>query len=234
MKVLVFDTAAEASAKAFDYFGEALGKGASVFGLATGSTPEKLYEMMTQSDIDFTQATSINLDEYYGLSGSHPQSYRYFMEQHLFNEKPFKHNFLPNGLNENVEEETAHYDQIIAENPIDLQLLGIGVNGHIGFNEPGSDFEGKTALVDLTTSTIEANKRFFESVEDVPTKAYSMGIKSIMSAKQILLLAFGESKAEIIKAMVEGPVTTDVPASALQNHDNVVVIVDKAAASLLS
>lgn len=234
MKVLVFDTVKEASQKAYEVFQESLNSGSKVFGLATGSTPEKLYDIMVQSDIDFTQATSINLDEYNGLAGDHPQSYYFFMNEHLFNEKPFKNNYLPNGMNTDAAAEVERYNQILADNPVDLQLLGIGGNGHIGFNEPGTDFNGLTQLVDLAPETIEANKRYFESASDVPSKAYSMGIASILESKQILLLAFGEGKAEAVKGMIEGPVTNNLPASALQNHDNVTVILDKAAASLLN
>lgn len=234
MKVLVFDTVKEASQKAYEVFQESLNSGSKVFGLATGSTPETLYDIMVQSDIDFTQATSVNLDEYNGLAGDHPQSYYYFMNEHLFNEKPFKNNYLPNGLNTDAASEIERYNQILADNPVDLQLLGLGGNGHIGFNEPGTDFNGRTQLVDLAPETIEANKRYFESASDVPSKAYSMGIASILESKQILLLAFGEGKAEAVKGMIEGPVTNNLPASALQNHDNVTVILDKAAASLLN
>ena len=234
MKVLVFDTVKEASQKAYEVFQESLNSGSKVFGLATGSTPETLYDIMVQSDIDFTQATSVNLDEYNGLAGDHPQSYYYFMNEHLFNEKPFKNNYLPNGLNTDAAAEIERYNQILADNPVDLQLLGLGGNGHIGFNEPGTDFNGRTQLVDLAPETIEANKRYFESASDVPSKAYSMGIASILESKQILLLAFGEGKAEAVKGMIEGPVTNNLPASALQNHDNVTVILDKAAASLLN
>lgn len=234
MNVLVFDTIQEASQKAFEVFQEALANNAKVFGLATGSTPEALYEIMVNSDIDFTDSISVNLDEYYGLAGDHAQSYNYFMNEHLFNKKPFKANYLPDGTNTDSDAEVERYNKILAANPVDLQLLGIGGNGHIGFNEPGTDFNGHTQLVDLAPSTIEANKRFFASAEDVPSKAYSMGIASILESKQILLLAFGEGKAEAVKGMVEGPVTNELPASALQNHDNVIVIVDKAAASLLS
>ena len=133
-----------------------------------------------------------------------------------------------------MEEETARYDQVLTEHPIDLQILGVGNNAHIGFNEPGSSFEATTRCVDLTDTTIQANKRFFESAEDVPTKAYSMGIKSIMDAKKIILLAFGENKAQAVKDMIEGPVTTDVPASILQEHPQVAVFLDKEAASLLN
>lgn len=234
MKVLTFDTADQASQKAFEIFKEALENGASVFGLATGSTPEPLYEKLVASDLDFSNATSVNLDEYYGLAGDHPQSYRYYMQEKLFDHKPFKETFLPDGTNEDVEGEIKAYNQILADHPVDLQLLGLGSNGHIGFNEPGTNFEQRTVLADLTDETINANKRFFDSVEDVPTQAFSMGIASIMDAKEIVLMAFGEGKADAVKAMIEGPVTNEVPASILQNHPNVTILLDQAAASKLS
>ena len=162
------------------------------------------------------------------------QSYRYFMTKHLFGEKPFKENFLPNGKATDLEAEAKHYDQIIEENPIDWQILGIGQNGHIGFNEPGTPAEITTHVVDLQESTIKANARFFESEADVPRKAISMGLASIMKSKNIVLMAYGKEKAEAIKGMVEGEVTTELPASILQNHANVTVIADEAAVSLLS
>lgn len=234
MEVIVFDTLKEASQKALEIFQTALDNGAQTFGLATGSTPEVLYALMANSSIDFTNATSINLDEYYGLDGEHPQSYRYFMNEKLFHHKPFKENFLPDGTNTDATAETERYNQIIAEHPIDLQLLGLGTNGHIGFNEPGTDFQGKTQLVELSESTIESNKRYFASAAEVPTQAYSMGIASIMESDHILLLAFGEAKAEAVKQMIEGPVTNELPASVLQQHSNVTVLLDKEAAILLS
>lgn len=203
-------------------------------GLATGSTPESLYQELVKSDLDFSDINSVNLDEYVGLAPSDDQSYDYFMKEHLFNAKPFKHNYLPNGLATDSEKECERYDKIIAENPIDIQILGIGENGHIGFNEPGSSFEATTSEVTLTQSTIEANSRNFTNIEDVPTKAYSMGIKSIMQARKIILLAYGTKKAEAIFNTVEGAITEDVPASALQNHPDVTIIVDEAAASKLS
>ena len=169
-----------------------------------------------------------------GLGGENEQSYRYYMNDHLFNHKPFKETFVPNGLAEDLVAECARYDEVIATHPIDFQVLGIGENGHIGFNEPGTSFDVTTHVVDLTPSTISANQRYFASREEVPTQALSMGIKSIMQSKQIVLLAFGEKKADAIKKMVEGPVTPDVPASVLQNHPNVTVIVDKEAASKLN
>ncbi|MCZ0717609.1 glucosamine-6-phosphate deaminase [Aerococcus kribbianus] len=233
MDIQIFENAHEASKKAVDFFEKALEKNQNVFGLATGSTPEALYEQLIDSSLDFSDAIAINLDEYYGLPANHPQSYAYFMEEHLFNAKPFKKTYIPNGENTNVSEEIDRYNTVLAENPIDLQLLGIGQNGHIGFNEPGSSSTEKTRLVDLTQETIMANSRFFSDQSEVPTQAYSMGLASIMSASQILLLAFGENKAEAIKAMIEGPVTSEVPASILQNHPNVTVLLDKEAAKLL-
>lgn len=232
MNVYVMKNKREASQKAFELMKQEMENGADVFGLATGSTPEDLYEIMTASDTDFSGITSVNLDEYVGLSPEDPQSYHYFMEKHLFSKKPFKETYVPNGLAEETEE-SARYNKIIADNPIDLQILGIGTNGHIGFNEPGASFDSETRKVALVESTIESNKVYFEHEEDVPRYAYSMGIKSIMASKKIILMAFGEHKAEAIKNMIEGPITEDVPASILQRHPNVTVIVDEEAGSLL-
>ena len=219
--------------KAFDIIKESLNNNQlHVLGLATGSTPETLYQEMVNSDLDFSNVVSVNLDEYEGLAPEDPQSYHYFMQKHLFDKKPFKHSYIPDGLG--GEAACAKYEQILAENPIDIQILGIGQNGHIGFNEPGTPFDEGTHLVDLTESTIEANKRFFDKVEDVPTQAISMGIKSIMAAKHIILIAYGESKADAIYQMIKGPVTEELPASVLQNHPNVTVIVDDAAYSKLA
>lgn len=234
MDIKVFDTAKEASQEVFHEFEHALANGATTFGLATGSTPEDLYEYITASDLDFSNATALNLDEYFGLPADHPESYATFMDKHLFSKKPFKETFIPNGLATDVEAELARYNALLDEHPIDLQILGIGQNAHIGFNEPGSSRDTKTQLVDLAESTIQANARFFDSVEDVPTQAFSMGLASIMKSKHILLLAFGESKAQAVRDMVEGPVTEEVPASLLQEHPNVTVYLDSAAASLLN
>ena len=234
MDIKIFDTAKEASKEVFHEFEKVLANDATTFGLATGSTPEDLYEFLTSSDLDFSNATALNLDEYFGLPANHPESYATFMDKHLFSKKPFKETFIPNGLATDVEAEITRYNALLDEHPIDLQILGIGQNAHIGFNEPGSSRHTKTQLVDLAESTIQANARFFDSVEDVPTKAFSMGLASIMQSKRILLLAFGESKAQAVKDMVEGPVTEDVPASLLQEHPNVTVYLDSAAASLLN
>ena len=178
--------------------------------------------------------TSINLDEYVGLAADNEQSYRHFMQENLFQYKPFKESFLPNGLAEDLQAETHRYDQVIAEHGIDFQILGIGRNGHIGFNEPGTPFDVTTHIVDLAKDTIEANSRFFASMDDVPKQAISMGIKSIMASKMVVLMAYGEDKADAINQMINGPVTEELPASVLQNHPNVVVIVDEAAASKLN
>ena len=231
MDVRVFDGKAAASKAAFNVIKDAMGNGIQTLGLATGSSPVDLYNDMTSSDLDFSKMTSVNLDEYVGLDTKNDQSYHYFMNEHLFSKKPFKQSFVPDGQAADIEQAAKDYDQIIEEHPIDIQLLGIGRNGHIGFNEPGTPFDEGTHKVTLTQSTIDANARFFEHEEDVPRYAISMGIGSIMKSKQIILLAFGEDKADAIKATVEGPVTEDVPASVLQSHDNVIVFVDEAAAS---
>ena len=233
MEIIRVKDAAAGGKKAFEIIQQAMKDGIHTLGLATGSTPITLYQEMTNSDLDFSNMTSVNLDEYVGLGGEDKQSYRYFMNENLFNQKPFKETFVPNGKAEDLQAECQRYDDVIATHPIDIQILGIGRNGHIVFNEPGTPLDSKTSVVNLTESTIEANKRFFDKVEDVPTKAVSMGIGSILQGKKMVLMAYGEDKADAIKGMVDGPVTTHLPASALQNHADVVVIVDDAAASKL-
>ncbi|MFD1465780.1 glucosamine-6-phosphate deaminase [Lapidilactobacillus mulanensis] len=234
MKVEIYKDKNEGGQAAFNIIKSGIENGAQVLGLATGSTPITLYNAMTASDLDFSNLTSVNLDEYVGLPIENDQSYHYFMKEHLFNKKPFKKSYVPDGQAADIEAAAKDYDRIIDENPIDIQILGIGRNGHIGFNEPGSSFDGPTHKVSLTQSTIDANARFFENESDVPRYAISMGIGSIMKSKNILLIAYGEDKADAIKATIEGPATTDVPASALQNHANVTFILDEAAASKLS
>ncbi|MEG0255875.1 MAG: glucosamine-6-phosphate deaminase [Vagococcus sp.] len=235
MKIIKVKDNVEGGRKAFEIIKDEMVAGnVKTLGLATGSTPETLYNELVASDLDFSTLNSVNLDEYVGLKSEDDQSYHYFMKKHLFNEKPFKNNYLPDGMAADGKKECARYDQIIADNPIDIQILGIGENGHIGFNEPNSPFEGTTSEVELTESTIKANSRNFEKQEDVPTHAYSMGIKSILQAKKIILLAYGPKKAEAILNTIEGPITENVPASALQKHDNVIVIVDEKAAESLT
>lgn len=185
-----------------------------------------------KGELDFGKAVSINLDEYCGLSGEHPQSYRRFMRENLFNHIniPADRSFLPDGTQTDSVLECARYDRIIEEhNGIDLQLLGIGRNAHIGFNEPDSCFACGTHQVILTESTIAANTRFFEDEAQVPRKAYSMGMQAIMQAKRVLLIASGAAKAEAIRNSFFGPVTPQVPASILQLHRDVIVIADEAA-----
>ena len=203
----------------------------SVLGLATGSSPIGTYEQLAdwykKGDLDFSEVTTVNLDEYRGLDGSSEQSYRYFMNEHLFSKVNIKleRTHIPNGMAEDVEAECRRYDDLIASlGGIDLQLLGLGHNGYIGFNEPSGAFEKTTHCVDLGESTIQANSRFFERMEDVPRQAITMGIKSIMQAKKILLIVGGEDKKEILHRSLFGPVTPNVPASILQLHPNLTVV----------
>lgn len=233
MQIIEVKDQAQGGQVGFGIFKDALENGAQVFGLATGSTPISIYDAITASDLDFSDKVSINLDEYVGLSGDNDQSYRFFMNQHLFNKKPFRESYVPNGLAEDAAVEVKRYEDIIDNQPIDLQLLGLGANGHIGFNEPGTPFDELTHEVGLTESTIEANARFFDDINDVPRDAYSMGIGSIMKGKKILLVAYGEAKADAVAAMIEGPMTEDMPASALQAHKDVTVIVDAASSAKL-
>ena len=209
-----------------------------VLGLATGSTPigtyDQLVEWYNKGDLDFSEVTTVNLDEYKGLGPDNDQSYRYFMNTNLFDHVNIDkaRTFVPDGLEPDPQKACAAYNEIIrSHGGIDLQLLGLGRNGHIGFNEPGVAFEKETHCVDLTESTIEANKRFFESEDDVPRQAYTMGIKNIMQAKKILVVVSGEDKAAILKEVLYGPITPEVPASILQLHNDVTIVADEAALS---
>ncbi len=233
MKVVRVENQVEGAKVALELLKEKLAQGAKTLGLATGSSPIEFYKQIVASDLDFSEMTSVNLDEYVGLSEDNPQSYRYFMNEQLFHKKPFKESFLPNGVAEDAEAEVERYNQVLADHPVDLQILGIGINGHIGFNEPGTSFDSTVHIVDLEQSTIEANARFFDKIEDVPTQAFSMGIRNILDAKSIILFAYGASKAQAIAGTVQGEVTESLPASALQRHEDVVIIADKEALSLL-
>ncbi|NLC43112.1 MAG: glucosamine-6-phosphate deaminase [Clostridiales bacterium] len=212
----------------------------TVLGLATGSTPIGLYRNLVKSyrndELSFSQVRTYNLDEYVGIPQEHPCSYYYFMQENLFKDIdiPPENVSLPNGNAEDLEAECKNYEERITDaGGIDLQVLGIGHNGHIGFNEPGTPFGSVTQLTDLTQSTIQANSRFFENEDQVPRQAISMGIKTIMQARKILLFAKGGDKAEIMKKALQGPVTPEVPASILQLHPNLYVFVDKAAGARL-
>lgn len=210
-----------------------------VLGLATGSTPlgtyANLIDWYKKGDLDFSNVSSVNLDEYRNLPADNDQSYRYFMKTNLFDQVNIDQSrtFVPNGMEKDSDKACKAHDDIIKElGGIDLQLLGLGLNGHIGFNEPADEFPKGTHCVDLTQSTIEANSRFFASIDEVPTQAYTMGIQSIMLAKKILIIASGANKAEIIAKAFLGPVTPQVPASILQMHPDVTLVADADALSV--
>lgn len=215
-------------------------KPACVLGLATGSTPigtyDQLVEWYNKGDLDFSEVTTVNLDEYKGLPRDNDQSYYYFMNEHLFsrvNIDKTKTN-LPDGMEPDSDKACVDYNNVIRSvGGIDLQLLGLGHNGHIGFNEPADEFIAETHCVDLTESTIKANQRFFASYDDVPKQAYTMGIKTIMQAKKVLVVVSGEDKAKIVKEAFFGPITPRVQASVLQLHPDVTVVADEAALSLV-
>lgn len=213
----------------------------SVLGLATGSTPVGTYEQLIdwyeKGDIDFSQVKTVNLDEYRGLTRENTQSYYYFMHKHLFNHVNISVNntHIPDGTALDVQKECNRYEELINSlGHIDIQLLGLGHNGHIGFNEPASSFSQKTHCVNLTESTINANRRFFTSAEDVPKQAYTMGIGTIMKARKILLIVNGEDKADIVAESFLGPVTPKIPASILQLHNDVIIVGDSAALSKMA
>lgn len=215
-------------------------KPACLLGLATGSTPIPLYQELIRREkggrIDFSRVRSANLDEYKGLPGTHEQSYRYFMQENLFNHISIKpeNTIVPDGLATDVESMCREYEEKIENwGGVDLQLLGIGHDGHIGFNEPADHFPAMTHEVELEEITRQANKRFFASIDEVPTAAYTMGIGTVMAARKVLLVATGADKAQILRQSFRGPITPQVPASILQLHPDVTVICDEAAAALL-
>ncbi len=220
--------------------GQVMLKPNSVLGLATGSSPVGTYEQLvidyTYGDLDFSKVQTVNLDEYVGLDGTNDQSYRYFMNYHLFDHINIllSNTHVPCGTNRNGEEECERYHRLIEKlGGIDLQLLGLGPNGHIGFNEPGDEFILDTHETPLTESTIQANKRFFEKVEDVPKTAYTMGIREIMQAEKVVMVVSGKGKAKILKEAFFGPVTPKVPASILQLHKDFILVADEEALSEL-
>jgi len=223
-------------------FAKAIRKNPSiVLGLATGGTPVEVYRFLVdyyqKGEISFEQCTTFNLDEYVGLGPKHEQSYRYFMQQNLFNhiDVPEEKTHVPDGIAQDLKKACQDYEAAIkAAGGIDLQLLGIGENGHIAFNEPGSDARGRTEVVELTENTITANSRFFGSTDDVPRKAVSLGIGTILEAKEIILMATGESKAKAVARALEGEPCGDSPASFLQTTNKVIFVLDLAASKLLS
>ncbi|CEG28981.1 glucosamine-6-phosphate deaminase [Bacillus sp. B-jedd] len=211
-----------------------------VLGLATGGTPVGTYKYLIEdhkkNGTSYSRASAVNLDEYIGLPQSNPNSYHSFMKKTLFDHIDInqENTFIPDGKAPDLEAECADYEKRIAAlGGVGLQLLGIGRNGHIAFNEPGTSFASRTHVVPLTKETIEDNARFFSSREEVPTKAITMGIETILESKEIILLAFGKSKAEAMRSLIQGEVTEDFPASALQKHGNVTIIADEEALSLV-
>ena len=237
MKIIVCENYDEMSLKGAEIVKEQVNsKPDCILGLATGSTPVGLYtclaEMNKKGDVDFSKVTSFNLDEYYPISPENDQSYRYFMNENLFSKIniDITKTHVPNGMAEDPEKACKEYDEsILAAGGIDLQILGIGQNGHIAFNEPADELYEGTHLTGLTESTIKANARFFEKEEDVPTKAVTMGIASIMRAKKIIILANGPAKREIVEKLLNGGITTNIPASLLKVHHDVTLICDKEA-----
>ena len=237
MKVIINSAENIAAMAAQQYVSLLKRKPNAILGGATGSTPLGLYAELVRlnkaGEISFKEASSFNLDEYVGLDGAHDQSYRYFMDHNLFDHIDIdkSRTRVPSGID--ISDPAAYDKEIQAAGGVDLQLLGIGNNGHIGFNEPGTPFGSLTHIVELTDSTREANKRFFASIDEVPTHAVTMGIKTVMQARSIILMAIGPAKAPIMKEMLQGPVTEKVPASVLQLHPDVTVYMDYEAAKLL-
>jgi len=239
MEVIIKQDAEEVSIEAASLFRRQLReKPASVLGLATGSTPVGLYRrlvaMARAGEVDFSRATTFNLDEYVGLPGTHPQSYAVYMQEHFFKHIEVARWHIPDGMAADVSRHCAEYEAAIREaGGIDLQLLGLGSDGHIGFNEPGSSLGSRTRLKTLTAQTVADNAAHFASPAEVPRHVVTMGVGTILGARHCLVLALGKGKADAVAAMVEGPVTAMVPASALQMHPVCTLIVDEAAAAQL-
>lgn len=240
MNIIIAKDYDELSAKAFEVMKEVVKSNPyAVLGLATGTTPLGLYRRMvedhTAHGTSYAHIRAANLDEYKGLPKDHPQSYAYFMRQNLFRHLDIEegNTNIENGTAQDEQAECARYNKLLAEMPRDIQLLGLGSNGHIAFNEPNTPFRSETHVVDLTENTIKDNARLFSDISEVPKKAFTMGIKQIMQAKQILILASGANKADAVYNMVHGKVTEEVPASVLQLHPNCILIADKEAASKL-
>ncbi|WP_127572591.1 glucosamine-6-phosphate deaminase [Paenibacillus xylaniclasticus] len=236
MNIQVFDSQEQLDEAAAQYLIDTVTqKPEAVLGLATGSTPigiyNKLVEKHQRQGVSFRHITSFNLDEYVGLTADHKQSYAFYMQEHLFRHIDVSANQinLPNGMAESLEEECKRYNQLLEKHPIDVQLLGLGHNGHIGFNEPADALTGGTHIVELQEKTREANARFFNSKDEVPEKAVTMGVGSILKAKTIILAVRGADKADIVREALFGPITTQCPASLLQTHHNVIVLLDREA-----
>ena len=241
MRVVIAGDYDDLSKKAATFIAtEVRSKPDSVLGLATGSTPLGTYKelvRMHRKGLDFSRVVTFNLDEYYRLAPEHPQSYHNFMNENFFNQVNIKKSnvHIPDGLTSDVDKFCAEYERTIKQKGgIDIQLLGIGRDGHLGFNEPGSSLGSRTRLKTLTEETVRDNARFFSNPDDVPRLAITMGVGTILDARKLLLIASGEAKAEAVKASIEGPITSQVTATVLQLHPHVICVVDEAAARLLS
>lgn len=240
MKLIIAKDYEDMSAKALEMMkGVVVHNPYAVLGLATGTTPLGLYRHMIEDynshGTSYAHIRTVNLDEYQGLPKNHNQSYAYFMRENLFRHLDIEasNTYIENGTAQDEQAECARYNKLLAEMPRDIQLLGLGSNGHIAFNEPNTPFGSETHVVDLTENTIKDNARLFADISEVPRKAFTMGIKQIMQAKQILILASGANKADAVYKTVCGKVTEEVPASVLQLHPNCILIADKEAASKL-
>jgi len=239
-KIHVYDTYDEASQKAFEVILDVVKSGPVTLGLATGSSPVGMYARMVkdheQHGTSYKNVTSYNLDEYVGLPKGHPQSYLTFMNENLFDfvDIPRKNIHMPSAHTEDLKAEALAYSKAVLTAKVDLQVLGVGSNGHIGFNEPGTPFDSITHVVALKDETRQDNARFFNDLSEVPEYAVSMGITEIMAAKKILLIATGKKKAVAIRSMVKDPISTDSPCTILQKHPDVTLVLDKEAASLLN
>lgn len=240
MKIFVFETVDKLYDDLASLYINAVRNNPKItLGLATGSTVIPLYERLINdyksNQTSYKTVKTFNLDEYIGLNYEHQQSYAYFMDNYLFKHIDINRNNinLLNGKCRDINEECLNYDKLLENNPIDIQLLGIGTNGHIAFNEPGTSFDSKTLVVKLTEETLKSNSRFFNNIEEVPKTAITMGLKSIMDCKKVILVATGVKKAQAIKDVISGEISVDIPASILKTHEDVIIYLDKAAASLL-
>ncbi|WP_432355866.1 glucosamine-6-phosphate deaminase [Sporosarcina sp. A2] len=227
MQTILVDSKVQGAEKVLELVREELQAGRlHVLGLATGSTMEPVYEKMRASELDFTTVTAFNLDEYIGIPATHTNSYAHYMKEHLFSTKPFKETHIEDGMAEDLDAECVRYETLLKENPLDIQFLGIGENGHIAFNEPGTSPESVTHVVELTESTIEVNSQYFTEDETMPTTALTMGISSIMQAKKLIVVAFGEKKRAALEKLFAGEVSTEWPVTYLLDHPDVTVITD--------
>ncbi|WP_328162598.1 glucosamine-6-phosphate deaminase [Cytobacillus praedii] len=226
IKLEIIQNQEQLYSRAVDIISNHLKNGADTFGLATGGTMLPLYENLRNSTLDFSHCQSVNLDEYVGIPKDHPESYHSYMKRQLFDAKPFKAANIPNGEARDIQKEANAYEELLKSLTVDLQIVGVGENGHIGFNEPGTPFGSESHVVELAESTREANARFFNSIEEVPKKAITMGISTILRAKSILLIAIGEKKRFALEALLNGEITEEIPVTSLLQHQNVIVLTD--------